>query len=103
LEEEEEYSPLDEAPMLSALTSLAFSSGDPALRGYDVVEYFSLPASASGVAGSSDFSFDLLMTDAGTASPKMTPSNYTFLFKDAANLATFKANPFKYTPKWGGF
>lgn len=76
----------------------------PVLYGYDVVEYFSLDASANGVQGSADFAATLMTTDKNAnATQKMQPTNWTFYFKDAANKAAFEADPWKYAPQWGGF
>lgn len=76
----------------------------PVLYGYDVVEYFSLPASASGVKGKEKFAVDLEARDMNTKAEKqMLPTNFTFWFKNAENKAAFEADPWKYAPQWGGF
>jgi hypothetical protein len=93
------------AAAAAALASSLLLS-DVALYGYDVVEYFSLPASASGVVGSASFAHDVVGVDkssGGASGQKMTPTNYTFHFKDAANLRAFQADPWRYLPRWGGF
>ena len=75
----------------------------PVMLGFDVVEYFSLDASAEGVKGSSQYS-SILHTDVSYKEAK-EPINasYTFYFKNAANKALFDDNPWKYAPRWGGF
>jgi len=90
--------------MLIAGSAAVVQGSKPVLYGYDVVEYFSLDSSAQGVMGKEDFAADLLSTDKNTkATSQMTPSNFTFWFKNAANKATFEADPWKYAPQWGGF
>jgi len=74
-----------------------------AIQGYDAVEYFSLAATADGVKGDLAFSYNLTATDGSSFPQKLTPTNYTFLFKDEANRDTFAADPWRYAPKWGGF
>lgn len=59
-----------------------------AASGRDVVEYFALSSRADGVMGAPEFS--------------ATHKGITFHFKDAANLATFEANPDQYVPRFGG-
>lgn len=56
-----------------------------AIEGYDAVNYFTENAPAKGV---SDFS--------------LTYKNQQWHFKNAQNLALFKADPSKYAPQYGG-
>ena len=63
------------------------------LKGYDVVEYRYLPATAGGVQGNPEYSY--VYPNGG--------GNYTFHFKDQANLDRFATNPEKYIPQFGGF
>ena len=85
------------------LAATPYNRSTPVAYGYDVVEYFSLKPSGTGVRGSPDFRADVLATDKSTALNKMLDTNYTFWFKDEANRDTFVANPRKYAPRWGGF
>jgi len=63
---------------------------DVAIGGFDMVEYFNLPdESYIGVNGTKKFS--------------MTYRDIDWWFKDAKNLATFKSNPDKYAPQYGGW
>lgn len=71
-----------------------------ALYGYDVVEYFNLDASDAGVQGSTDYQYSIETFDNTTGT---SFGKFTFLFKDATNQKAFEADPFKYTPQWGGF
>ena len=76
----------------------------PVVGGYDVVEFHHLQPSDVGVKGNSNYSYNLLTQDTSTdTSKKMDPTNWTFYFKDAVNLQMFVADPFKYTPRYGGF
>jgi len=90
--------------MIAALT-IGASAGSPAIYGFDVVAYQSLPASASGVKGSAEFAFNLTSKDMTntTSGERMEDTAYEFHFANASNLATFKADPWRYTPAWGGF
>jgi YHS domain-containing protein len=56
------------------------------LKGYDPVAYF---AQKKAVKGSSKY--------------QSTYQGATYYFSSAADLATFKANPSKYVPQYGGF
>lgn len=86
------------------LTFAAAQGAKPVLYGFDVVAYQSLPASANGTMGTAQYSFNLTTTDeSGTKGERMLPTNYTFHFASAANLAAFASDPWKYTPAWGGF
>jgi hypothetical protein len=72
----------------------------PALGGYDVVAYWSLPSDSPAVLGSSKF------TAMYTAKDRANETNawsYDFFFVSAANRDCFIANPTKYLPQWGGF
>ena len=77
----------------------------PVLGGYDMVAYqTSLSSGDTGVVGSRDFAFDLLVTDHSRGkNDKMDPTNYTFLFSSEGNLALFREDPWKYAPRFGGF
>ena len=73
------------------------------MLGYDVVEYFSLDASADGVKGSSQYSSILRSNIAGKDAKEPVYASYTFYFKNESNKALFDADPWKYAPRWGGF
>ena len=91
--------------MLTALAAVTSGSA-PVIYGYDVVAYHSLPADASGVKGSPQFAYNLTSTDMSPVSPgveRMKDTAYEFHFSSAANLAKFQADPWHYTPAWGGF
>ena len=77
----------------------------PVLDGFDVVAYQTLPAGANGTRGSPRFAFNLTTTDQSnsTGGERMKPTNYEFHFESAANRDLFAADPWKYTPAWGGF
>ena len=83
----------------------AGSAGAPVIGGYDVVEYQSLPATANGTLGSQRFAYNLTTVDMNNATTgqRMQPTAYEFWFSSAANLERFKADPWRYTPAWGGF
>lgn len=89
--------------MLAVITAVAAVQAKPVLFGYDVVEYFSLNDGDEGVMGTEDYQYDLLTTDMSDNENPMDDTNYTFYFKDQANLDLFAADPWKYAPKWGGF
>ena len=61
----------------------------PAVQGYDVVSFHSLPSGECGAAGS----------PAITA----TYGGYVWRFGSEANRDAFRADPAKYAPKYGGF
>ena len=95
---------VDRVTMLAALAlGSALQATTPVLYGYDVVEYFSLDASASGVKGSEAFAANLTVGDHSNATIKMDTTNFTFFFKDDTNLQKFQEDPWKYAPQWGGF
>ena len=75
----------------------------PVLYGYDVVEYFSLDASASGVKGSEEFQANVTRSDLSNSTQKMEDTVYTFFFNDAENRDKFKQSPNAFAPQWGGF
>lgn len=69
---------------------LPFISADVAIGGFDMVEYFNLPdESYNGVNG--------------TNKHMTTYRGIDWWFKDDKNLATFKGNPDKYAPQYGGW
>lgn len=59
------------------------------MGGADVVAYFSLDEDDEGIMGKRSHSLE--------------HQGYTFYFSNAENAETFKANPDKYIPAWGGF
>lgn len=63
------------------------------LRGYDVVEYHNLAKSAKGVPGNDIYKY--VFPNEG--------ANYTFYFKNQANLDKFRSDPERYLPRFGGF
>jgi len=91
--------------MLTALAgSAGVVGGGVAIGGFDVVAYQTLPAGANGTLGSPLFAYNVTTGDAtNTTGQRMEPTAYTFHFESASNLARFKADPWKYTPAWGGF
>ena len=105
-------------------------TGGVAIGGFDVVAYQTLPAGANGTLGSRLFACELrssatsllsaslrlqcrpppVCTDnltsrdmSNSTGERMQPTAYEFRFASAANLATFAADPWRYTPAWGGF
>lgn len=62
---------------------------DVVWSGYDVVAYFSLAEWSDGVMGLDKYSAQL--------------NGQTFLFSNADNQAKFKADPWKYAPRLGGY
>ena len=81
-------------------TTLLVKGGDGGIvmDGYDVVEYFSLNPEDSGVKGDNayKFIFNTSLAD-GTQLP------YEFHFQSEENLQTFKSEPWRYAPRYGGF
>lgn len=63
-----------------------FSTNGKAIRGYDVVAFFS---ESKPVQGNENFSY--------------TWKDVTWLFSSSENLELFKTNPEKYTPQYGGY
>jgi YHS domain-containing protein len=63
--------------------------GFPVLRGFDVVEYFSLVRGQKGVHGSREI--------------RSIYKGFTFFFSSEKNKAAFEANPARYMPQFGGF
>jgi YHS domain-containing protein len=78
--------------MLISLTSYAqtsgeiFSTTDGAIRGYDPVAFF---LEKKPVKGMTDFAF--------------TWQDATWYFSSKENLETFKSDPEKYAPQYGGY
>jgi hypothetical protein len=68
------------SPVYTALFS------DIAVSGYDTVAYFT---EGKAIKGSDDYSIEYQNTE--------------WRFKNAGNLATFKADPLKYAPQYGGY
>ncbi len=83
-------SPAFAGPEVNTSTGIVLADGKPApglaVRGYDVVAYFT---DGKPVAGDS-----ALAVVHGAA---------TYRFASKANLETFKANPTKYLPAYGGY
>ena len=69
-----------------AQTTQYFNSGGVAIKGYDPVAYFSENAA---VEGSKQFSYSW--------------QNVEWHFKNQVNLDSFKANPEKFVPQFGGY
>ncbi|HEX5167670.1 MAG TPA: YHS domain-containing (seleno)protein [Cyclobacteriaceae bacterium] len=63
-----------------------YSSSGTAINGYDVVAYFK---EGQPVEGSKDFSYEW--------------KGAQWLFSSQGNLATFKSDPEKYAPQFGGY
>lgn len=62
-----------------ALLPSEYGDDDPVMKGYDVVEYFNIDASASGVKGNEKH--------------EVKYDGAYFWFKNAANKAAFEAEP----------
>ena len=73
------------------------------LSGIDVVEYQYLDDSAPGVYGSRDFQYQWTRADMTDSKLLMPDTNFTFYFKNQANLDTFSSNPAQYAPQYGGY
>ncbi|MBX9908390.1 MAG: YHS domain-containing protein [Beijerinckiaceae bacterium] len=77
-------------PEINTTTGIVTANGKPALglavHGYDVVSYFT---EGKPVKGDARFA--------------VSQSAATYRFSSQANLDTFKANPAKYEPAYGGF
>jgi YHS domain-containing protein len=71
---------------LLAQSSVVFKTEEGAIHGYDPVAYFKV---GKPVAGSKEFSYDY--------------NGATWHFSSKENLETFKANPEKYSPQYGGY
>ena len=89
--------------MLTILAALGATAATPVLYGYDVVAYYSLEEDAHGVAGSSDYQYNLTSTDQSDSSNPYDPMEFNFWFSTQDNLDTFAADPWKYAPAWGGY
>ena len=77
-------------PEVNTSTGIVLAEGKPglglAVHGYDVVAYFS---ESKPVKGDAKFA--------------VNHANATYRFASQANLDTFKANPAKYEPAYGGY
>jgi YHS domain-containing protein len=73
-------------PLMTLAQGKIFTTNDGAIRGYDPVAYFT---EGKPVAGKKEFS--------------LTWMEATWYFSSQQNLETFKANPEKYAPQFGGF
>jgi len=78
-------------PSPSPSGSCTDASHGPVLAGIDFVDL--LEVKKEGVDA----------PDFGTSDNTATLNGYTFYFKSAANADKFKADPWTYAPKWGGF
>lgn len=82
---------------LLAIFSLAFADSPEiyshkkrgAVKGVDVVAYYSLPQGAKAVKGSKDYSYEW--------------KGATWKFANQENLNKFSANPEAYAPQYGGY
>lgn len=68
---------------------LNLEKGDLAIEGYDAVAYFSLSKSSKAIKGKEEFSDNW--------------GGATWYFSSNENLNTFKTNPEKYIPQYGGY
>lgn len=84
--------------LIGLLISLVVSAADPeiyshrkkgAIKGADTVAYWSLPADASAVIGSNEYTHEW--------------SGTTWKFANAENLEKFIARPEAYAPEFGGY
>lgn len=86
------------AILITSIVSATSYAADPtynsyrdkgAVRGYDVVAYYSLPAGADAVKGKEEYAYIWR----GAA----------WYFSSEANLKKFKASPEAYAPQYGGY
>ncbi len=63
--------------------------GKTALKGFDVVAYYSLPAGANALKGKPGIEYEW--------------QGLTWYFANAANRQAFVANPAAYAPQYGGY
>eukprot|EP00939_MAST-03C_sp_MAST-3C-sp1_P002402 g2402.t1 len=73
---------------------------EPVLYGYDMVSYFTKGSAVKGVA---DNAYEFLTQDCGVNDICVDRFKSTFYFENQENLETFKKDPWKYAPKYGGF
>ena len=90
--------------LLASTTLVAAASAiSPVLGGYDVVNYFTDSAPAMG---SAEFAYNFTTDDCNTGAanggcvPRFTSE---FWFTSTAHRDQFKADPWRYAPRWGGF
>lgn len=83
--------------VLMVLAQKSFAADPPiyshkkhgAIKGYDVVAYYSLEPGADAVKGEKEFSYDW--------------NGATWRFSSAKNMALFKLSPESYVPQYGGY
>eukprot|EP01084_Bolivina_argentea_P311699 539564_1 len=68
------------------------------MLGYDVVAYHLNVTGCDSILGNKKYSYQLSSTD-GNGIERL----YEFWFTDENNLNTFKSNPWRWAPKFGGF
>jgi len=88
--------------LVAMLAVVAVQASPPLLGGYDVVAYFSLPASSNGTMGTAAYTYNLTTEDK-TVAPAKPLGSWQFWFANEANLKAFTSDPWKYAPKYGGF
>ena len=81
-------SPLDKGSS-SYTWNLTGTNSNLSIQGYDAVSYFSLNKNDNAIKGSPKFSYKW--------------EGAVWYFSSAANLETFKSNPKKYIPQYGGY
>lgn len=72
--------------ILAAQKSSIYTTTEGALKGFDVVAFYS---DSAAIKGDKNYNY--------------TWQNATWYFKNEENLAAFKANPEKYAPQFGGY
>lgn len=72
----------------------------PVLYGYDMVSYFT---KGSAVKGNADHAYVFATQDCGVNNTCVDRFKSTFYFESEENLETFRNDPWKYAPKYGGF
>ena len=92
---------------LAVMSCAGVATALPVLGGYDMVAYWSLPRSsegpaAQGVMGTAAHAVNISTVDVSAGAPKSL-GDYEFWFANEANKEKFAADPWKYSPKYGGF
>jgi hypothetical protein len=72
----------------------------PVNAGYDMVAYFDEQQSHQG---SSQYKYVMTTYDYSSNPNGDVIADYDFHFKNVENLEKFKADPWRYAPKYGGF
>jgi len=86
--------------LTTTLGSAVVAGYKPVLQGYDMVAYFDR---GDAMRGNSNHNYTHTTYDYSSNPDGDVIGDYHFHFVSEENAAKFKADPWKYAPKYGGF